>query len=113
MHAVEMALEGIDVRRPEAAVLVDPGGGVFEGAGVEAAGPPLRFATARDQAGAFQHLEVFGDGRHRHLEGPGEFGHRSLAEREPAQDGAARGIGKGGECGAQLILHGEQNQSVK
>jgi hypothetical protein len=45
---------------------------------------------------------VFGDCGESHLERLGEVGDGSLAAGEAGEDGAARGIGEGGECGVEL-----------
>ena len=46
---------------------------------LQAAGSPLGLAPACDQPRPFEHAEVFGDGRHAHLEWLGELGDRALA----------------------------------
>jgi hypothetical protein len=98
-------IEAIEALIPEAAVLVDPAGNVFEGAGFEAARAPPGGATTDDQAGLFQYSEVLRDRRHAHFKWLSQFGDRRFTKCEPSQDGTARGIGESGECGSKLICH--------
>jgi len=51
-------------------------------------------AAARDQPGAFQHLEVLGDRGQAHCEGRGKFLHVGRAAGQPLQDRPARRIGQ-------------------
>src|SRR5215468_12554720 len=112
VHAVEVAFESIQVRGPKPTVLLDPGSGVFEWPGIQAAGTPLRLAAAQDQSGALKHLQMLRDRGHGHLEWFSEFGHRGLAQSQPGQDGASSGVGECGESRAEQVLH-VINQSVK
>jgi hypothetical protein len=57
---------------PEPAVALQPFGGLRERLGLEPAGPPLRVAAARNQAGALQDLHVLGDRRVTHRERRGQ-----------------------------------------
>src|SRR5207249_7688434 len=100
---VQIILQAVKALLPEAAVVLQPVGGVFERPCPEPAGPPLCLATARDQTGALEHLEVLRDGGKAHLERAGQLRDRSLARGEARKDCAPRGIGEGGESGAEVI----------
>jgi hypothetical protein len=72
---------------------------------VEAARPPLGFVAARDQAGALENFEVFGDGGEAHGEGFGKLGDGEGAEGETGEDGAPGGVGESGESGGERVGH--------
>src|SRR5437870_13613336 len=59
----EVVLQTVDALTPEPAVLLHPVGDVPQWRRIETARPPLRTATARDQAGVLQDLEVLGHRR--------------------------------------------------
>lgn len=91
---------------PELAIGFQPFCGFGERLGLEAAGPPLPVAAAGNQAGTFQHFEVFGDGGLSHSEWLGQFYHRSFAGEESGENGAAGGIGERGEDARKRIDSG-------
>src|SRR6185503_856471 len=62
LQLVQVVLQAIEARFPEAAIAFQPIVNAAQCARFDAAGPPLRLAAARDQARALQHLEVLGDG---------------------------------------------------
>src|SRR5207245_8454315 len=101
LQLAQIALEAVEALVPEAAIMLDPVGDLLQRARLQPAGPPLRLAAARDQAGALQHLEMLRDAGKAHVEGLGELGHRGLAQSEPCQDGAPRRIGEGREGGVE------------
>jgi hypothetical protein len=105
LELLKIVIEAVEALHPERTVVVDPVGGVFEGAGLEAAGTPLGFAASSDEAGAFQDFEVFRDSGHGDGEGLGELGNGGFTGDEASENGAASGIGEGGEGGGELILH--------
>ena len=78
-------------------------GDVFERLGLELAGTPLGMAGAGDEAGMLEDFQVLGDCGESHLERGGEVGDGGFAAGEAGEDGAARGIGEGGECGVEMI----------
>src|SRR5438093_8991852 len=82
---VEQGIEALVVALPQPAVAFQPPGGFAEPLGLEAAGPPLRVAAARDQAGALQDSEVLGDRGLAHGERVGQLRHRRLTRREPGE----------------------------
>src|SRR5580693_3784321 len=69
LQFAKMVFQAIQRLPPEAAIGLEPVGGVLQRRGLEPAWPPLRLATTRDQAGALQHLEVLGDGGKAHGKG--------------------------------------------
>ncbi len=95
--------EAIEALLPDDSIFFDPIGDLLERGGLEAAGAPLSFAAAGDEAGALEDFEVLGDGGHAHVEGGGEFGDGGFAGDEAGEDGAAGGIGESGEGGAEMI----------
>ena len=70
---------------------------------IELAGPPLRLAAARDQAGALQHLEMFGNSGRGHFEWRGELRDRCLARGEACKDRASGRVGESCEGCAEVI----------
>lgn len=88
---------------PKFAVALQPFGGFGERLGFEPAWTALPITTAGDEPGAFQHFQVLGNGGLTHSEWLGQLQDRSLAGCEPSQDCSARGIGKRGEDGIELI----------
>src|SRR5258707_70106 len=89
----KIATEPVKASRPEPPVVRYPIGNVLERRGGDPAGPPLRLTPARNQAGAFQHLEVPGNGGG----GPGKRG-RDLPGPGPGR-GPGRGEGPAGRGG--------------
>ena len=88
---------------PQDIIAVWHGGMSFHGG---LAGAALGVLAAVDQAGAFQHLQVFGNRRLAHGEGLGQFVHRGFPRSQPGQDGAAGGVGEGEEgCVEVLGVH--------
>src|SRR2546426_2328310 len=114
LQLAQIALQAIEALLPETAIVLQPVGGLLERSRLEPAGPPLRLATARDQTGALQYLEVLGDGGKAHLEGLGQVRDRRLAPGETSQDRAPGGIGEGREGRAEALgRHTSMNLVVK
>src|SRR5581483_6481298 len=103
LQFAQIFVETIEALLPESSIFVDPFGDVFERAGLEVAGTPLGLAATGDQARALQDLEMLGNRRHADVERLRQFGHRGVAGGEPCEDGAAGGIGEGGEGIAQRV----------
>ena len=61
LQLVQVVVQAVEALFPEAAVVLQPLGGVLERARLEPAGAPLGLAPALDQAGALEDLEVLGD----------------------------------------------------
>ncbi len=57
LQFVQVVIQAVETFLPEAAVFLDPVGRVLEGLGIEAAGSPLGFSPAGDQAGPLQDLQ--------------------------------------------------------
>ncbi len=104
LQLMQIVVEAIKAFRPELAIAFHPFGDVLERDGLEAAGTALSVAAARNQAGAFQHFEVLGDGGLGHGERLGKICDRGLAGGEAGENGAARGIGKRSEGGVEGVL---------
>src|SRR3954453_22721231 len=98
----QSALHSLEAALPEAAVALDPIGGVLERLGLEVGGAELRGLTSRDQPGTLQHLEVL---RHRldaDRKGLSEFADGGVALGEPLQDRPPRRVGESGEGAIEL-----------
>jgi hypothetical protein len=78
-----MRVELVEPLRPDPPVLLDPAHGRVECLSLEVAGPELGVPGARDEPGAFGHLEVLGDPRKGHLERRGQFVHGGVAAAFP------------------------------
>src|SRR5713101_3497922 len=110
----QIAFQAVEALFPETAIVLQPVRGVLQRTRLEPAGPPLRLATARDQTGALQHLEVLGDGGKAHLEGRGQLRDRGLAGDEASKDRAPGGIGEGRKGDTEAIgRHASINRMVK
>src|SRR5437763_15291964 len=64
----QIFVQAVEAFLPEAAVILDPIGGIPERRRFEPARPPLRLAPARNEAGMLQHLQMLRDGRQAHRE---------------------------------------------
>src|SRR2546426_1028685 len=105
LQLAQMAFQAIEALLPELAVTLHPIGGFLETLRLEPARPPLRIATARDEAGTLEDLEVLRDGGKRHVERLRQLGDRGLALSEAGEDRPSRGIGKRAKRDAQVV-HG-------
>src|SRR5450759_5428368 len=103
LHGLKIGIQTVETLFPEPAVLLYKIGDLVQRFRLQSAGPPLRLAAARDQAGALQHLEVFGNGGSGHFEWRGELRDRCLARGETCKDRAASRVGECGEGGAEVI----------
>ena len=61
-------------------------------------------AAPRDKSGAFEYLEMLGNGGLAHGKRLGQFVDRGFAGGEAGKDGAARGIGESGEGGVEMCI---------
>src|SRR6267143_499883 len=114
LDVTQIVIQAIKALRPELPVVRHPVGDVLERTGSDPAGPPLRLAPACNQTGVFQHLEVTGDGGQAHRKGRSQLRDRGLAGGQSREDGAASGVGEGGERGAEVVRrHEVLNTSVK
>src|SRR3954451_3694408 len=103
LQLLQVRVEAVEALVPVSAIALEPIVDLAQRAGLEAAGPPLRFAAAHDQPRALEHLEVLRDGGEAHREGLGEGRHRGLAERKPRQQRATRRVGERRKRGAEVI----------
>src|ERR1700674_479519 len=107
LQLVQVFVQAVEALVPEAAIVVEPVVNVLQRRRLDPAGPPLRRAAARDQAGALQYFKMLGDGGKGHVEGFGELGHRGFSQGEPREDGSARRVGKSRKRDAETIAcHG-------
>ncbi len=72
---------------------------------LERAGAHPALLRGAHQAGALEQADVLQEARHRHGEAGSERTHAGRPIAQPLDHRAARGIGKGGECGIDLIRH--------
>jgi hypothetical protein len=98
--------QGVELRFPEGAVVLDPGGGGFHGLGVETAAVDAAIDFAAEEAGGFEDAEMLGDGGEGHVERGGEGFDGGFAVGETSEDGAAGGIGESREGGVKGVCSG-------
>ena len=101
---LQHVVQALEALVPEAPVFPHPVRGLLEPAGLQPARPPLRVAALRDQAGALQHFEMFGDAGEAQVERLGQLRDRSLALCKTCQDRPPGGIGEGCKRDAQMIV---------
>lgn len=99
---VEIATQRIELVGPEALVVGDPGGGILHGRGVEFAAHHTAFLGASDQAGRFQHRQVFHEAGQGHLILLRQLGDGLTAVAQLRQHPAPRGVGQRGEDQVQV-----------
>ena len=81
--------QAIEALLPELPISLGPVRDFFERSRVDAAAPELRVPALRDQSGALQHSQVFGDGGRADLEWFGQFADRAFARQEARENGSA------------------------
>src|SRR5215813_3819509 len=86
LHLVEQCVEVLVPPFPELTIVLKPLRHFGQRFGLQLPRSSLRIATARDQTGPLQHLEVLRNGRLAHLKRLSQLQNRSLAERQPRQD---------------------------
>jgi len=94
--------QGIELGFPEGAVLTDPGRGIFHGIGRQAAAvnPPVNLAA--QQSRRFQHAQMFGNPRQRHLKWFRELRHRGFTACQARENGAPCGVRERAKGGIKL-----------
>jgi hypothetical protein len=97
LHPVEVALERIDVGRPEAPERAQPGIDRHERLGPEAIDAPLGFDARLHEARLAQHAEVLGHRRLWHSQPALDLADGSLRRRQQAEDGPAARLRNDGE----------------
>src|SRR5713101_6696864 len=103
LQFLQIVVEAIEALIPEPAEVSQPAIDLFERDRRDTARSPLRLAPTRDQAGMFQHLEMFRDRGKAHVEWLGEFRHRRFAERQSRQNRPPCRIGEGCEGRAEGV----------
>src|SRR5271155_3493563 len=99
----KVVVQAVETLLPSHTIFLNPIGDLFERSCLDAAGTPLRRATAGDKPRGFKHFEVPRDGGHTHFKRLGKLRDGRLAGHQVRKDGAASGISKGGESGSELI----------
>src|SRR5256885_11683163 len=87
LQYLQIILQPIEAFLPQPAVALEPIVDLLDGVRLDAAGPPLRLAASRHEAGTLQHLEVLGDGGGGPLQRPGPVPHRGGGPRPPPPGG--------------------------
>src|SRR5262245_27736152 len=106
LQVFEDVVQASEVAFPILAIALEPRARFREGAGLESARAPLSVASARDEPGPLEHLEMFRDRRLAHFEGGGELHDRSIAARQTSEDGASGRIRERRERGVEgMGLH--------
>ena len=75
-------------------VFLDPFRRAFHRLGREPAAMDAAVFSSLDELGAFEHAQVFGHGRERHVVWGCKIADGRFALREPREDAAARRVGK-------------------
>src|SRR5579871_3950115 len=88
-----MAFDIVDVHRPEATELFEPGVEFLEGSGLQSIEATLRVDSGFDEAGFAKDAQMLGDGRLRHAELTLDLSDGLLGRGEEAEDGAAVRLG--------------------
>src|SRR2546421_12292853 len=99
------ALQRVQPRLPERAVVIDPARGIAQVGWHEGDEVVAADDAAAHQPGSFEHLDVFRDRVQRDGKGASQLGDAPLAAAEVVQDGAARGVGKRAKGGVQDTLN--------
>src|SRR3954451_14765420 len=97
LELLQVAVEPVDPALPHLTSSVHPHHCLFQGLDSQAAPSRLRRASARDQAGPLEHLEVTRDRRQADGEGLRELLDRRVALGEALEDRQAGRIAQGGE----------------
>src|SRR5580658_535817 len=101
----QVVVQSIETFLPKAPIVFHPSRQFLQRTGLKPARPPLRLAPASDQPGALQHLKVFGNRRHAHLERFAQLRDRGFPQRQPRQNRPPSGIGQGSEGYAQSVVY--------
>src|SRR6185312_3721740 len=108
LDGLEVVVQRVEARVPEAPILLDPVRYFPERRRFDSGRAPLRVASARDQSGAFQHLEM---PRYRGLadgERLRQLRDRRLPGRQTGENGAPGRVRKRCECcveGGRALKH--------
>src|SRR6185437_3785696 len=105
LQGSQVFIQTIEAFEPETPIALDPVSNLFQRRRAQSAGAPLRVSLSYDEPRALQHLQVFRDSRHAHVERLRKLGHRDLSGGQTRQNGAPRWIGKRSESRAQRFFH--------
>jgi hypothetical protein len=94
---LEVAGQGVELRLPEPAVLLDPARGVFHGSGHQPAAAYAPLFRVRHQPRPLEHAQMLVHAGEGHVKRARQIRERCVARGQPGEDRAARGIGEGGE----------------
>ncbi|KHL04346.1 hypothetical protein LK10_05280 [Sinomonas humi] len=97
----EKGVEAFIALLDQLAVAVQPSREAAQCGGVQMAGAALGVATARDQAGFFEHLEVLRDGLQGDGERFGKFVHRGVSLGQTCYKAPAQGIRESSESAVE------------
>jgi hypothetical protein len=102
VHAIEMAFKSVNVVRPEATELFEPGIEFLKRSGLEPVEATLRVDCGFDEAGVAKNAEMLGDCGLGHVELAFDLADGLLVERQEAKNRAAVGLGDDVES----VFHG-------
>jgi hypothetical protein len=94
----------VKARLPHPPVFIDPLEGLVEPGELEMARPELGVTGSRDQAAAFEHLQVLGDTGQRHLEGRSQLVDGRISLGEASHDRTPRRVSESGESSVKPLL---------
>src|SRR5262245_41998952 len=101
---LDVALQRVELAGPECAVGLDPFGRFAHWCGVELAAADASVARVLHETGALEDAEMLGDGGARDAKGRGVIADGGFAGGEVREDGASRGVGKGGEREVEAVI---------
>lgn len=102
MLGLEEGCESIQLVVPESALILEPSHGIDEWCGHQPAVPLATHLRALDEPRAFEHAQMFGHRRQRHVEGLGNGARRLHAVGQAHEYLPPRGIGQGAEYRIEL-----------
>src|SRR5262245_53549006 len=94
---LQIRVKSIEACFPDVTVAFGPLGHFLQGRCLDAAWPPLGFASASDKAGSFEHSEVLRDGWKGHVERLGKLSNRPLPGGECGENRSPGRVGKRGK----------------
>jgi len=101
MSGFQVFRQGVELGLPEAAIGLDPRGGILHRLRRQATAVDAAIDFAVEQSGGFENAQVLGDGREPNIERRSELAHRGFAEGQAREDGAAGGVSQGPESGVE------------
>src|SRR5215468_2973804 len=104
LELFEVVVHPVKAGLPDGPVTFSPGRDLFQWCRVQGARSVLGSLAPHHQPGPFQHLDVFGDGRKRHLERLSELVDGRPAFGETGEDRSPGRVGQRGEGLAEPVL---------